>query len=219
VYGGGPDVELVTPTGALLVAAYARAYGGLPPMAISRVGYGAGRRDFPKQANVLRVLVGERQALAEATAAPADTQESVIKIECAIDDMNPQWFGPASDRLFEAGALDVFLGAVQMKKGRPGTLVTVIAPEPRRAALCDILFRETTTLGVRFERMWRETLDRRWEPVETAGGSVRIKVSSRHDEVLNAVPEFDDCLKVASRTGKSVKEIQAEAMRAWYART
>ncbi len=216
IYGGGPDVELVTPTGALLVSSHARAYGPVPPMTIDRVGYGAGRRDFPRQPNVVRVLVGERTGGHVATGAPAAAAESVVKIECEIDDMNPQWFGPASDRLFEAGALDVFLTAVQMKKGRPGTLVTVLAPEARRAGICDVLFRETTTLGVRFESMQRETLDRRWESVATPGGAIRIKVSSRHGVTLNAVPEFDDCLEVARRTGRPVREVQADALRAWH---
>jgi uncharacterized protein (TIGR00299 family) protein len=219
IYGGGPDVELVTPTGALLVSAYARAYGALPLMTIDRVGYGAGRRDFPRQANVLRILIGERRPEVATGTAPQEGVASIVKVECEIDDMNPQWFGPASDRLFEAGAVDVFLGAVQMKKGRPGTLVTVLAPEDRRQAVCDVLFRETTTLGVRFERMWRETLDRRWESVDTTGGPVRIKVALRHGQVLTATPEFDDCLGVATRTGQSLKQVQAEAMRAWYARS
>jgi uncharacterized protein (TIGR00299 family) protein len=219
IHGGGPQVELVTPTGALLVSAYARAYGPLPPMTIERVGYGAGRRDFPRQANVLRVLIGERRPETATAGAPGVAVESVVKIECEIDDMNPQWFGPASDRLFEAGALDVFLTSVQMKKGRPGTLVTVLAPEDRRSGICDILFRETTTLGVRFERMARETLDRRWESVDTTGGPVRIKISSRHGAVLNATAEFDDCLPIARRTGRSLREVQADALRVWHARS
>ena len=217
-YGGGPDVELVTPTGALLVSAYARSYGPLPSMTIARIGYGAGRRDFPRHPNVLRVLIGERRHADRPAAAPENALETVVKLECEIDDMNPQWFGPASDRLFEAGALDVFLGAVQMKKGRPGTLITVLAPEDRRAALCDLLFRETTTLGVRFERMWRETLDRRFEPVDTPDGPVRIKVALRDGRVINAAPEFDDCLAIATRTGRALKDVQGEALAAWHAR-
>ncbi len=219
IYGGGPDVELVTPTGALLVSAYARGYGSLPLMTIDRAGYGAGRRDFPGQPNVLRVLIGERRPEAATGGGAPAGLESIVKVECEIDDMNPQWFSPASDRLFESGAVDVFLGAVQMKKGRPGTLITVLAPEDRRQAVCDVLFRETTTLGVRFERMWRETLHRRWESVDTAGGPVRIKVALRHGQVVTATPEFDDCLGVATRTGKSLKEVQADALRAWYARS
>jgi len=210
-------MELVTPTGALLVSAYARSYGPVPAMSIERIGYGAGRRDFPRHPNVLRVLIGERQSVDVAPAAP-DGGESVVKIECEIDDMNPQWFGPASDRLFEAGALDVFLTAVQMKKGRPGTLVTVLAPDARRSAICDVLFRDTTTLGVRFERMQRETLDRRWESVDTPGGPIRVKVSSRRGEILNAVPEFEDCLQVSTRTERPLKQVQADALRAWHRR-
>ena len=109
--------------------------------------------------------------------------ETIVKIECEIDDMNPQLFGPVSDGLFTAGALDVFLTAVQMKKGRPGTLLTVLSPEAARERLTDLVFRETTTLGVRFQTMQRETLERRWESVAIAGGSVRIKVASRRGDV------------------------------------
>ena len=170
IYSAGPQVELTTPTGALLVSDYAKDYGPAPAMTIDRVGYGAGSRDFPSVPNVVRVLIGERAG------ARAD---SVLKIECEIDDMNPQWFAPASDRLFDAGALDVFLTSVLMKKGRPGTLVTVLAPEARRQAVIDVLFRETTTIGVRVESVTRETLDRRWVEVATSGGPVRIKVAER----------------------------------------
>jgi len=169
--------------------------------------------------NVVRLVIGERLAASASAPGPSDNgpgaATTVVKIECEVDDMSPQLFEPASDKLFAAGALDVFLTAVQMKKGRPGTLITVIAPEDERSAICDVLFRETTTIGVRFERMSREVLDRRWEEVSTAGGSVRIKVSGRHGETLNAVPEFEDCLRVANATGQPVKHVQAEAMRAW----
>jgi pyridinium-3,5-bisthiocarboxylic acid mononucleotide nickel chelatase len=147
--------------------------------------------------------------------APPLPGATLLKVECEIDDMNPQLFGPATDRLFAAGAVDVFLTAVQMKKGRPGTLVTVLAPDARREAICDVLFRETTTLGVRVERVWRETLDRRWVDVPTSGGIVRIKIGERHGVVLNAAPEFEDCVRIADATGRPVKEIQAEAMANW----
>ena len=130
--------------------------------------------------------------------------------------MSPQLFGSAVDRLFEAGALDVFLTAVQMKKGRPGTLLTALATDEARLAVCDAIFRETTTLGVRFERMSRETLDRRWVEVATTGGPVRIKVAERQGAIVNATPEFDDCVRVATATRRSVKAVHAEAMRAWY---
>ncbi|HVW06386.1 MAG TPA: LarC family nickel insertion protein, partial [Vicinamibacterales bacterium] len=210
VYSDGPKVELVTPTGALLVSAYAREYGAMPAMSVSQIGYGAGTRDTPHTPNVLRVVIGERTSARIAAVDRAD--ERVLKIECEIDDMNPQLFAPASDRLFQAGALDVFLTPVLMKKGRPGTLVTVLAPEEKRAAVIDTLFRETTTIGVRIERVERETLERRWETVETSGGPVRIKIATRHGVIVNAAPEFDDCLRIAQATNTPVKAVQAEAM-------
>ncbi len=210
-YSSGIDAELVTPTGALVVSDYATGFGPMPAMTIRAIGYGAGTKDFAKTPNVLRVVIGERTSAT--VSAPAGA--SVVKIECEIDDMSPQLFGPVTDRLMAGGALDVFLTPVQMKKGRPGTLVTVIALPSARESLCDMLFRETTTIGVRFEEMHRETLERRWVDVAVAGGSVRMKVSGRRGEVLNAVPEFDDCLRVAKTTGRAIKEVQAEAMAAY----
>jgi uncharacterized protein (TIGR00299 family) protein len=215
MYGSDITAELVTPTGALIVSDYARAYGPMPPISVRAIGYGAGTRDFERTPNVLRVVIGER---VDVDVTSSDGQ-AVVKIECEIDDMSPQLFGPVSERLLAAGALDVFLTAVQMKKGRPGTLVTVLAPVGAREALCDLLFRETTTIGVRFDRMWRETLERRWVDVAVEGGSVRIKVSGRRGEVLNAAPEFDDCLRVATATGRPVKDVQAEAMAEYFGRT
>jgi uncharacterized protein (TIGR00299 family) protein len=219
VHSAGPQVELVTPTGALLVSGYARAYGPMPAMTVDRAGYGAGTREFADIPNVVRVVLGERvapSATAEA-GGPDTSRDHVVEIRCEIDDMNPQVFGAATDRLFDAGALDVFLTAVQMKKGRPGTLVTVLAPEALRDRLCDILFEETTTIGVRFQRMARETLDRRIVEVVTAGGPVRIKVSGRHGRTLTAVPEFDDCERIARATHRPVRDVQADALRAWWA--
>ncbi len=211
VYSSGLSSELVTPTGALLVSAYARSYGPMPPMSVDRIGYGAGTKDFDGAPNVLRVVVGERAG------AHAEAQKTggVVEVVCEIDDMNPQLFGPVTDLLVNAGALDVFLTPVQMKKGRPGTLLTVLATEAGRTAITEILFRETTTIGVRFHRVERETLDRRWQDVSVDGGLVRIKVAERNGVVLNAAPEFDDCVKVATATGQPVKAVQAAALRAW----
>lgn len=211
VYSSGIEAELLTPTGALIVSSYARAYGPMPAMTVERIGYGAGTRDLGKVPNVLRVVIGERTS---ASAAPPDV-ETIVQLECEIDDMSPQLFGPVSDRLFAAGALDVFLTAAQMKKGRPGTLLTVLAPPDKREALCDLVFRETTTLGVRFQEMWRETLDRKWVDVAVTGGTVRVKVATRRGEIVNAAPEFEDCVRVATATGRPVKVVQAEALRAW----
>jgi uncharacterized protein (TIGR00299 family) protein len=214
VYSQGPKAELLTPTGALLLSGYGRTFGPMPAMTVERVGYGAGTKDLGRVPNVLRVVIGGRAA---STEVPAGT-ESLLKIECAIDDMSPQLFGPVSDRLFAAGAVDVFLTPVQMKKGRPGTLLTVLAPDAVRTPLADLLFRETTTLGVRYERVWRETLDRRIESVAVTGGEVRMKLAIRGGQTLGAAPEFDDCVRVADVTGRPVREVRAEALAAWSAR-
>ena len=206
VYGNG-DAELVTPTGALLITGYAREFGPLPAMRIDRTGYGAGDRDPKHTPNVLRVMHGER------VEKPAE--DSVVQIECEIDDMNPQLFGPLMDRLGEAGALDVFYAPVQMKKNRPGTLVTVIAPPGKRESTTAVLFTHTTTIGVRYQEMRRDTLDRQVVSVETPLGPLRIKVAGRGGRILNAAAEFDDCARVAAERGIPIKEVQAIAMKAW----
>ena len=123
--------------------------------------------------------------------------------------MNPQLFGPLMDRLYAAGALDVYYAAVQMKKNRPGTLVTVIAPPDRRDALAAILFTETTTIGVRHHEMQRERLDRTMRTVETPVGPIRFKVASRDGRIVNASPEFDDCVRAAAERGLPIKDVQA----------
>lgn len=207
IYAGSQAVELVTPTGALLVTGYASAYGPIPPMRVERIGYGAGSRDLAETPNVLRVLVGESDA------APAGHR--VVVMETEIDDMNPQIFGPLMDQLLAQGALDVFYTAVQMKKNRPGTLLTVVAAPEARERLTATIFRETTTIGIRHREMARECLDRETVAVDTAVGVVRVKVARRDGEVLNVSPEFDDCTRLAAEHGRPVKEIQALAVRAF----
>jgi len=208
VYGKGTS-EMVTPTGALLVTGYARTFGPLPGMQIEKIGYGAGDRDPKESPNVLRIFKGER-----ATTASADGDERVVKIECEIDDMNPQLFGPLLDGLLGAGAVDAFYTPVQMKKGRPGTLVTIIAPPSLRLALTDVLFRDSTTIGVRYEEMSRTCLDRAIERVETPYGTVRFKIARRDGRELNAAPEFDDCARLAAEHDVSIKTVQAAAIAA-----
>ena len=130
--------------------------------------------------------------------------------------MNPQLFGPLMDRLSEAGALDVFYAPVQMKKNRPGTLVTVIAPPAKREAICGGPVRDTTTIGVRYQEMLRDRLDREIQSIETPVGAIRFKVATRDGRVLNAAPEFDDCARIAAERGLPIKEVQAIATRqAW----
>jgi uncharacterized protein (TIGR00299 family) protein len=210
LYGKG-TTELVTPTGALLVTSYAKAFGPLPAMRLERTAYGAGDRDPKDAPNVLRILHGERWD--GITARPAD-ESSIVKIECEIDDMNPQLFGPLMDALLAAGALDVFYTPVQMKKTRPGTLVTIIAPPPRRHAVTDVLFTDSTTIGVRYEEMSRTCLDRSIEVVQTPFGTIRFKVAKRDGQELNAAPEFDDCARLAAEYGVSIKTVQAAAIKA-----
>jgi uncharacterized protein (TIGR00299 family) protein len=207
VYSGAEPVELVTPTGALLVAGYASEFGPIPAMRVDRVGYGAGTRDFPHSPNVLRVLIGEQD-----DSAPS---QSVVVIEAEIDDMNPQIFGVLMDRLLVEGALDVFYTSIQMKKNRPGTLLTVVAPPNHRDRLTSTIFRETTTIGVRYREMSRECLDRESMTVTTELGAVRIKVARRRGELLNAAPEFDDCVRLATEHQVPTKHVQALAMRAY----
>jgi uncharacterized protein (TIGR00299 family) protein len=209
IYSGAVQKELVTPTGALIVSSYATAFGPLPPMTVEHVGYGAGSHDFASTPNVLRVMVGRP------TATTGPTAERVVVIECEIDDMNPQLFGVAMDRLYAAGALEVFYVAAQMKKSRPGTLMTVIGPPDRREALSDVIFRETTTIGLRYSEVDRECLRRELVSVDTPAGPVRVKLAWREGRLVNAVPEFEDCAALAVAKHLSVKEVQAMAVKAF----
>jgi uncharacterized protein (TIGR00299 family) protein len=209
VFSRGPEAELLTPTGALLLTGYAAEFGPLPAMRISATGYGAGDHDFKETPNVLRVLVGESAGHAHA----------VTVVESEIDDMNPQLFGPLMDRLYQAGALEVFYVPVQMKKNRPGTLVTVLVAAAARDAITDVLFRETTTIGVRYAEWHRECLTRELVSVDTAYGSVRIKVARRGSTVMNAQPEFDDCTARATEHGVATKDVHAAALKAWLDRS
>jgi len=207
VYAGVERAELVTPTGALLVTGYARQFGPIPAMRVDRIGYGAGTRDFPQSPNVLRVLIGELDA-----AAPS---HSVSVIEAEIDDMNPQIFGVLMDRVLAEGALDVFYTPIQMKKNRPGTLLTVVCAPARRECITAVIFRETTTIGVRYRDTARECLDRESITVATELGPVRIKLARRRGELLNALPEFDDCARLAAEHRVPAKHVQALAMNAY----
>jgi uncharacterized protein (TIGR00299 family) protein len=209
VYAGAVQKELVTPTGALIATTYAGAFGPIPAMAVERVGYGAGDRDNPQTPNVLRVLIGRA-----AVEAPGDR---VTVVECEIDDMNPQLFGVAMERLYAAGALEVFYTSVQMKKNRPGTLLTVVVAPPKRSAIADVIFAETTTIGLRHYDVDRECLAREVVTIETPIGAVRFKVSSRNGRAITATPEFEDCAKLASANHLAVKDVQAIAVAAYSA--
>jgi uncharacterized protein (TIGR00299 family) protein len=235
IYGNGTS-ELVTPTGALLVTSYAKAYGPMPSIRIAKLAYGAGDRDPQDTPNVLRIVQGDRTPTVPSSIAHRPSSidprpspivhrpspivhrsssiDTVVKIECEIDDMNPQLFGPLMDGLLAAGALDVFYTPAQMKKGRPGTLVTVLARPAARDTLTDILFRDSTTIGVRYQEMERCCLERTTETVQTPYGPVRFKVARRDGRELNASPEFDDCQVLAAEHGVSIKTVQAAAVQA-----
>ena len=207
VYAGAVQKELVTPTGALIVSSYASSFGPIPPMSVEQVGYGAGDRDDPQTPNVLRVLIGRASNHAWA--------ERVSVVECEIDDMNPQLFGVAMERLYAAGALEVFYTPVQMKKNRPGTLLTVVVAPDKRSAIADVIFRETTTIGLRHCEVDRECLDREIVTVATTIGAVRFKVSSRNGRAITATPEFEDCATLAAANDLSVKDVQGIAIAAY----
>jgi uncharacterized protein (TIGR00299 family) protein len=207
VYSRGPCVELTTPTGAAIVSTLAVAFGPLPPMQIAATGYGAGDKDFAEHANVLRVLIGESSGASEAT--------TVAVLEANIDDSSPQVLGYAMERLLDAGALDVTLEPVLMKKNRPGTLVRVISKPETREALAQLLFAETTTLGLRIYTAERRVKARHIAEVETAHGKVRIKVS----ENGSFAPEYEDCRRIARETGIPLKQILADASLAYMKNT
>ena len=199
VYARGPAVELTTPTGAAMAATLACRFGALPPMKLSRTGYGAGDKDFPEHANVLRVMLGQPSGAEEAL--------SVSVIEANIDDMNPQILAYATERLLESGALDVTVQPLMMKKGRPGNLLRVIAKPEDRETIAQLIFAETSTLGLRFYPAERRVQARTWTDVETPFGKVRVKVSSEG----YYAPEYEDCRKLALESGVALKHVIAEA--------
>jgi uncharacterized protein (TIGR00299 family) protein len=207
IYARGPSVELTTPTGAAIAATLAADFGPLPPMRITATGYGAGHRDFPEHANVLRVLIGESSAAEEAT--------TVAVLEANIDDASPQVLAYAMERLLEAGALDVTLGSVLMKKNRAGTLLRVIAAPEDRERLAQTIFAQTTTLGLRIYPAERRVKARRFAEVQTPYGNARIKIS----EDGSFTPEYEDCRKLALEAGVPLKEILAAANHAYLKNT
>jgi uncharacterized protein (TIGR00299 family) protein len=207
VYASGVPLELTTPTGALILTEYATSFGPMPAMRVASVGYGAGDRDLPDTPNVVRIFVGDQDQPAAAM--------QVVVMTCEIDDMNPQIFGAIMDRLYESGALEVFYQPVQMKKNRPGTLMTMVARPEARDRLADLVFRETTTIGIRYQEMSRLCLDRERLEVATPFGVVRFKVAWRGGQVVNAQPEFDDLARLAGEHGVAIKAVQAAAVKAW----
>lgn len=199
-----PD-ELITPTGAALLAEFASLHGPLPEMRIEKIGYGLGTRDAGPRPNVLRAVVG---ICAES---PEAEMDEITQIETNLDDCSPELAGAAMERLFAAGALDVFFTAAQMKKNRPGFVLTVLCAEEHAADLARIILSETSAFGVRLHRARRMKLRREFREVETPYGPVRIKLGFLGDELVQAAPEYESCRETARRAGVSVKDVHLAA--------
>jgi uncharacterized protein (TIGR00299 family) protein len=207
VYSSDIKKELTTPTGAAILKTLVTRYGSVPTFKMDRAGYGAGTRELPGQPNVLRVTIGD------STSTSAASPEVISVLEANIDDLNPQVFGYVMDRLLDAGALDAFGTPVQMKKGRPGMLLTVLSRTEDAQKLSKIIFSETTTLGIRMREERREVLMRRAVAVETPWGEVRMKVANLNGTVTNYAPEYEDCRRIASEHAVPLKTVMQEAMR------
>ncbi|MGC1615394.1 MAG: nickel pincer cofactor biosynthesis protein LarC [Candidatus Acidiferrum sp.] len=230
-YSNGVQKELVTPTGAAIVATLCESFGPQPGMSVSAIGYGAGTADLEGQPNVLRIMVGEEVgawkveesgaqpgfiaegAMERSLAVPLGFDEEIAVIEANLDDMNPQIFGYFLEKALGAGALDVYTTPVQMKKNRPGTLLTVLCKPADTNALMGLIFAETTTFGVRTYRAQRRILPREWVNVGTEFGDVRIKVSRVNGRILHVAPEFEDCRKLAVEKNVPLQRVIASALR------
>ena len=203
VYSTGIESELVTPTGAVIISTLSSGFGEMPYMKIENIGYGAGSKVL-KIPNLLRVFVGE--ILEENY-----EKDEVILVETNIDDMNPEFFDYVTEKLFAEGALDVYKTPIFMKKNRPATLLSVIIPEEKLNRAVSIIFSETTTLGVRIQRINRQKLTREIVPVETKYGLIEIKVSKFGTEIKNLSPEYEKCKQIAEKLGVPLKEVFEEA--------
>jgi pyridinium-3,5-bisthiocarboxylic acid mononucleotide nickel chelatase len=242
IYAGELEGEFVTPTGAAIVATLCAEFGALPQMSITKVGYGAGSRDPKGFPNVLRLMLGEIDeaedpgspagvatrphqdtdplevpglGTAAQTRVDATSDETIVVIETNIDDMNPQVYGFVMERAFALGALDAFMVSAQMKKDRPGVLVSVLCKPERAEAILEMLLAETTTLGVRYYEARRRVLERAIEEIETPYGTVRIKVARDGARTLHFQPEYDDCARLAVATNNPLLEVQAAASAAY----
>jgi pyridinium-3,5-bisthiocarboxylic acid mononucleotide nickel chelatase len=212
VYSSGVQAELVTPTGAAIVKTLTSRFATFPEMKIETSGYGAGSREFPGLPNVARLTVGESTS----RSLVAHTESDRISVlEANLDDLNPQVFGYVMDRLFEEGALDAFAVPVQMKKNRPATLLTVLCRPESAGKLMQLIFAETTTIGIRQREEVRQTLTRRWQNVRTQWGEVRIKIASMNGTVTNYAPEYEDCRRIAADHRVPLKMVMQEAGRAY----
>jgi uncharacterized protein (TIGR00299 family) protein len=210
VYSKYVEAELVTPTGAAILAATVDRFGPMDGFRIERVGYGAGTRSFPDFPNCLRMFLGS-ESEADVTNPAAD----IVVIEANIDDMSAEQLAYAGERLLEAGAVDVVTIPVLMKKGRPGHLLQVLVPPDRQDEISGTMFEETTTIGVRMRGVARRVLDREIVQVETAGGPVSVKVSCFNGRIVTVSPEYEDCARLARETKRPFRDVRAEAVKCY----
>ena len=202
--------EMTTPTGAAILTTLAEGFGPLPAMRIERVGYGAGSRDWKNRPNVLRLIVGE-------SVETSNERDEVVVLDANLDDATGEQVGHVFDALFEAGALDVFASPITMKKNRPGIQLSVIATDATVNACEDVLFRETTTFGIRRHRCKRTKLDRSSEEVETRFGPIHVKIGRRGGRVVKVSPEYEDCARASREHGVGLRDTMFEAERVWRA--
>ncbi len=212
IYSGEIQKELVTPTGAAIVKVLASRFGSRPSMATETIGYGAGARDFSGHPNVLRISIGELAAT-EIAAGSLASEETIAILEANLDDLSPQLIGYIVDQALVEGALDVFTTPVQMKKNRPGTVLTILAPLNKEDFLRALLFRESSTLGVRVRHESRYVLPRHHESVSTPWGEVRMKVAGVNGSASQFAPEYEDCRLIAIEHHVPLKHVMQEALR------
>ena len=205
VIGIDVDMETVTPTGAAILRTLGKRFASQPAMTIEKVGYGAGKKEFPERPNLFRIILGRADSSA--------SLEEMLVIETNIDDMNPQLFDHVMDRLFAAGARDVFLAPIQMKKNRPATLLSVIAEPRDREKLSEIIFKETSTLGLRYYSVSRMILKRETKKVKTRFGEITVKIIEQLDGTTRAAPEYDDLKRIARTNNIPLKLLHDEVAR------
>jgi uncharacterized protein (TIGR00299 family) protein len=207
VYATDIKGELVTPTGAAIIATVCEQFGPIPRLTIERTGYGAGTREYEKFPNVLRVFVGEES---EHTGSEEADSEQLWMIETNIDDLSPQAFGYVMDLALDLGALDCYFTPIQMKKNRPAVLLSVLCRDADRKRLSEMLFRETTTLGLRSYQVERQALDREVIPVETCYGPIDVKVARMNGKIVNQMPEYEQCRKAALEANVPLRQVEEE---------
>jgi len=215
VYSGEVEKELVTPTGAAIVKVLVSSFRSRPPMTMDAIGYGAGTRDFPRHPNVLRLSIGEtiEDVVQPGESSHGAVTEEIAILEANLDDLNPQLIGYITEVAISQGALDVFTAAVQMKKNRPGTLLTILTRPQDEVRLTELIFRESSTLGVRVRHEKRYVLPRRHEFVITPWGDVRMKIAGVNGSALQYAPEYEDCKRIASQHDVPLKTVMQEAIR------